>query len=145
MELLLGLSPMSQYDHFANPIMGGWDTAPNNSAAYTAILPPSNIIGEVNMKVASYDSKDPRRRLAMLSSKMNWNLADAAPYQVLNEILWKDAKGPSSRVPELRVSKLAVLDNNEAGIVRLSTRDIKVFVLQDCPRQSSPFEPARPH
>ena len=48
MELLLGLSPMSQYDRFSNPIMGGWDAAPNNSAAYTAILPPQDIIGEVN-------------------------------------------------------------------------------------------------
>lgn len=114
MELLLGLSPMSQYDHFSNPIMGGWDTAPNNSAAYTAILPPQDIIGEVNAKIASYDSKDPRVRLAILSSKMNWKVADAAPYQLLNEVLWKDAKGPNSKMPAPRVSKLTVVDKNKA-------------------------------
>ena len=68
MELLLGLSPMSQYDHFANPIMGGWDSAPNNDAVYTAILPPKNIIGEVNPSMTSYAPNDPRRRLAELSS-----------------------------------------------------------------------------
>jgi hypothetical protein len=114
-ELLLGLAPMSQYDHFANPIMGGWDAAPNNSAAYTAILPPSNIIGEVNPKIESYASKDPRRRLALLSSKMNWKVADAAPYRILNEILWKDAKGPHSKMPKPRVSKLvAMFDKNKA-------------------------------
>ena len=114
MELLLGLSPMSQYDHFSNPIMGGWDAAPNNSAAYTAILPPPDIIGEVNPPTTSYDSKDPRLRLALLSSRMNWNVADAVPYQILNEVLWKDAKGPNSKMPEPRVSKIAVSDKNKA-------------------------------
>jgi YVTN family beta-propeller protein len=118
-ELLLGLSPMSQYDHFSNPIIGGWDFAPHNSAAYTAILPPSNIIGEVNPKILSYASNDPRLRLALLSSKMNWKVADAAPYRILNEVLWKDAKGPHSKMPKLRVSKLAVLfDKNKARISR---------------------------
>jgi phospholipase C len=113
-ELLLGLSPMSQYDHFSNPIMGGWDAAPNNSAAYAAILPPSDIIGEVNPKILAYNSKDPRRRLALLSSKMNWKVADAAPYRLLNEVLWKDSKGPKSKMPKPRVSKLAMFDKNKA-------------------------------
>jgi YVTN family beta-propeller protein len=113
-ELLLGLAPMSQYDHFANPIMGGWDTAPNNNAAYAAILPPSNIIGEVNPTISSYNSKDPRRRLALLSSKMNWKVADAAPYWLLNEVLWKDAKGPNAKMPKPRVSKLTMFDKNKA-------------------------------
>jgi len=98
-ELLLGLSPMSQYDHFSNPIMGGWDAAPNNSAAYTAILPPPDIIGEVNPNIESYASNNPRLRLAVLSSEMNWESADAAPYQLLNEVLWEDAKGPNSKMP----------------------------------------------
>jgi phospholipase C len=107
-ELLLGLSPMSQYDHFANPIMGGWDTAPNNSAAYAAILPPRDIIGEVNPSIPSYGANDSRRRLAKLSTQMNWSIADAVPYKVLNEILWKDAKGVNSKVPELRAGTLNV-------------------------------------
>jgi len=113
-ELLLGLAPMSQYDHFANPIMGGWDTTPNNNAPYAAILPPRNIIGEMNPSISSYASKDPRRRLALLSSKMNWKVADAAPYWLLNEVLWKDAKGPNAKMPKPRVSKLTMFDKNKA-------------------------------
>jgi hypothetical protein len=99
---------MSQYDHLANPIMGGWDTAPNNRTAYAAILPPKNIIGEMNPSISSYGFNDPRSRLAKLSAKMNWSIADAVPYNVLNEILWKDAKGTNSRVPELRASTITV-------------------------------------
>ena len=114
MELLLGLSPMSQYDRFSNPIMGGWDAAPRNSAAYTAILPPQDIIGEVNPTLSAYNSRDPRLRLAQLSSKMNWKVADAAPYMILNEILWRDAKGPNAKMPKLRVSAFAMFDKNKA-------------------------------
>jgi len=108
MELLLGLSPLSQYDHFANPIIGGWDTAPNNSAKYTAILPPRDIIGEVNPSLTSYALGDPRRRLAEASTRMNWNVADAVPYAILNEMLWKNAKGANAKPPELRFHKLAL-------------------------------------
>ncbi len=106
-ELLLGLSPMSQYDHFASPIIGGWDSSPNNDAEYNAILPPEDIIGEVNPSLTSYRMNNPRRRLAELSSEMNWSVADAVPSRVLNEILWKDAKGMESKAPELRVSEVA--------------------------------------
>ena len=108
LELLLGLSPMSQYDHFSNPILGGWDSAPKNDAAYNAILPPKNTIGAVNPSTTSYAPNDPRRRLAELSSKMNWSVADADPCSVLNEILWKDAKGTGSKMPEPRVSRITV-------------------------------------
>ncbi len=108
MELLLGLSPMSQYDHFTNPILGGWDSAPNNNDAYNAILPSKDIIGEVNPPLTSYAPDDPMRHLAELSSQMNWSVADAAPYNILNEILWKDAKGADSPLPELRASMLNV-------------------------------------
>ncbi|MGA9109959.1 MAG: alkaline phosphatase family protein [Syntrophobacteraceae bacterium] len=113
-ELLLGLSPMSQYDHFSNPIIGGWGFAPDNSAAYTAILPPQEIIGEVNPTLSAYNSRDPRLRLALLSSKMNWKVADAAPYMILNEVLWRDAKGPNAKMPKLRVSAFAMFDKNKA-------------------------------
>jgi hypothetical protein len=35
-------------------------------------------------------------------------VADAAPYAILNEILWKDAKGADSTVPALRSSEVSV-------------------------------------
>lgn len=111
-ELLLGLSPMSQYDALSNPIRYGWDTAPNNNAAYDALLPPLDIIREVNPQTASLDRKDPRRQMAIQSSKMNWKVADAAPHRLLNEIIWKSVKGPNSKSPELQVSKLSFLSGS---------------------------------
>ena len=39
-----------------------------------------------------------------ISSGINWSVADAAPYRVLNEVLWKDAKGPGSAMPAPKVS-----------------------------------------
>ena len=114
-ELLLGVGPMSQYDHFATPIIGGWDSAPHNNATYSAILPAKSIIGQVNPSVASYAPGDPRRQLAELSSDMNWKVADAAPYDVLNQVLWADVKGADSARPELRESTLAVPGVQQAG------------------------------
>ncbi len=108
MELLLGLSPMSQYDHYANPILGGWDSSPGNKDVYTAILPPKEMIGEMNPGLGSYPASSQLRRLAELSSTMNWSVADAAPYSLLNEILWKDARGVFATVPDLRFSGLNV-------------------------------------
>lgn len=106
MELLLGLSPMSQYDAYSNPIMGGWDSGPNNGSSYDAILPALKYVGAVNPPPSAYDKKDPRRRLAELSSSMNWKVCDAAPCQTLNEILWKHARGPDAEMPEPRSSAI---------------------------------------
>jgi DNA-binding beta-propeller fold protein YncE len=114
MELLLGLSPMSQYDHFANPIMGGWDSALSNDDVYSAILPAKDIIGEVNPSITSYEFNDPRRHLAELSSEMNWGVADAADYDILNEILWKDAKDIDATMPEPRGSGMTVPGGQQA-------------------------------
>ena len=51
---------------------------------------------------------DPRRRLAELSSDMNWKVADAVPYDVLNQVLWADMKGTDSKMPEPRETTLVV-------------------------------------
>jgi YVTN family beta-propeller protein len=108
MELLLGLSPMSQYDKFCNPILGGWDSAPNNDAAFSAILPPKETIGGVNPSMSSYAPNDPRRHLAELSHDMDWSRADADPYNVLNDVLWKDARGTGAKMPEPRATGITV-------------------------------------
>ena len=108
MELLLGLSPMSQYDHFAAPIMGGWDIAPNNADGYTAILPPKQIIGEVNPSLQSYKSNDPLLHLAKVSAGLNWSVADSVHCTVLNEILWKTANGADSKMPEPQFVNIAL-------------------------------------
>jgi len=96
-------------------MLGGWDTAPNNIAKYTAVLPPAEIIGEVNPTTASPDPKDPRRLLAIQSSQMNWKVAGTAPYRLLNEIIWIGVKGPHSKMPEPRVSNLTFLNRKHPG------------------------------
>jgi hypothetical protein len=106
MELLLGLSPMSQYDAFANPILGGWDTAPDNAAPYSAILPARSIIAEMNPTLTSLGRSDPRRRLAEACSKMNFQVEDSVPTQLLNEALWQSVKGAGAKAPTLRSSDL---------------------------------------
>ncbi|MFH0802710.1 MAG: alkaline phosphatase family protein [bacterium] len=109
MELLLGLPPMSQYDNFANPIMEGWDSAPNNNAPFDAILPAKNIIGALNPPPSAYKRNDPRRRLALLCAKMNFRIEDAAPVGLLNEAIWMSVKGPNSKMPKPRFNELQCL------------------------------------
>lgn len=62
----------------------------------------------MNPSTTSYAPNDPRRRLAELSTEINWSIADADPYKVLNEILWKDAKGTGSKMPEPRESGITI-------------------------------------
>jgi hypothetical protein len=45
---------------------------------------------------------------------MNWSVADADPCSVLNEVLWKDAKGAGSKIPKLRVSRITVPGGQQA-------------------------------
>ena len=105
-ELLLGLSPMSQYDAIAGPILD-WDTAPGNSASYTAALPSVSIISEINPSLNALNRSDPRRRLAALSSRMDFEHPDSAPARLLNEILWKSVKGAQAKMPAPKRSLIA--------------------------------------
>lgn len=98
-EMLLGLPPMCQYDAIAAPIMN-WDVAPNNDPPYTAILPPGKIIGETNPKEGEKTPISPEQADLMERSKrMNFEVADKAPADELNEIIWKMTKGMDAKVP----------------------------------------------
>jgi phospholipase C len=110
-ELLLGLTPMSQYDALADPIMGGWDAAPNNNAPYAAILPAKSIVSAMNPSLKKLGSNDPRRPLAETMSRMNFDVADAVPSQILNEAIWQSVKGPDSTMPEPRTNELIGLED----------------------------------
>jgi hypothetical protein len=114
MELLLGLGPMSQYDAFANPIVGGWDQSPANDAPYSAILPAKTIISEMNPTLNALGKSDPRRRLAELCSQMNFKVEDAVPSHILNEALWQSVKGPGAKAPALRSNQLPGLGRTES-------------------------------
>ncbi len=97
-ELLLGLPPMCQYDATAQPILN-WDTAPNNDAAYEAILPPEAVIRERNPSVNEVKPVSPEARLMKRSMEMDFANADKAPADELNDIIWKTVKGWDAEQP----------------------------------------------
>lgn len=99
MELVLGLGPMCQYDAFASPIMN-WNDRPDNNAPYTAILPPAEPFAQINPKINKATPISPEARLGKLSSEMDFDHADAAPADLLTEIIWKSVKGYESVMPK---------------------------------------------
>jgi DNA-binding beta-propeller fold protein YncE len=98
-ELLLRLAPMSQYDAAATPL-GNWDTAPNNNEAFDAHPAAPSIMGQVAAR--RIDPDDPMHALALASEKLDFSHEDAAPAQVLNDIIWKSVRGADSVMPSPR-------------------------------------------
>lgn len=103
MEQLLGLPPMSQYDAVASTILD-FDTAPVNAAPFSATLPATSLIAEINPTQAALAPRDPRRALVKLSDAMDFVHPDSAPSGLLNQILWKSVKGAASRMPVPRTA-----------------------------------------
>jgi YVTN family beta-propeller protein len=101
MELILGLPAMSQYDAVATPIRD-WDSAASNDDPYAAILPDESIIAQHNLSLDLLAPTDPRRKLALLSDKMDFTHPDSAPAQELNQILWQTVKGVGTVSPTPR-------------------------------------------
>src|SRR5436305_5419516 len=88
MELLLGLSPMSQYDAAATPMYASFGTEPD---ATPFTLVPAQV---------SLDERNTEKSVgAQLSKKMDFSDLDLAPMHLLNEILWKSVKGADSTMP----------------------------------------------
>jgi hypothetical protein len=65
-------------------------TAEKNLDPYTAIV-PSVRLDDMNPPVTALQGRE--RWAAVESAKMNWNDIDDVPTDVLNRILWGDAKG----------------------------------------------------
>ena len=82
-ELLLGLPPMSAYDAGALPL-AVFGKTPSNSAPYEAVLPPSDILAEVNTKASPG---------AQESALLNPLKEESEPDEKLNFILWRALKG----------------------------------------------------
>jgi hypothetical protein len=101
MELLLGLKPLSQYDAVADPILD-WDSAANNLEAFTATMPPKQLIAKMNPQTTGLAPTDPRVHMADASEAMDFSHADAAPARELDEITWKLVKGIDAPMPKLR-------------------------------------------
>jgi YVTN family beta-propeller protein len=82
MELILGVSPMSQYDAAATPMWRCFDTIPKASD-YT--FRPSNVsLNEKNVAVNKWQQQ---------SEKFNLAKEDAVPDLEFNEVLWHAIKG----------------------------------------------------
>jgi hypothetical protein len=79
-ELLLGLSPMSQYDAIAAPF-DVFDKTPSNVEPYDAILPERSILSERNAKTAY--------RAAYSAKYIEMNGERSGPDEQLNDILWR--------------------------------------------------------
>lgn len=100
-ELLAGLKPLCQFDAVADPIIN-WDTHPSNAAPYVAALPAKEIIAERNPEASKLRKRDPRRKMAESSDKMDFSHADAAPADEVNKIVWQTVKGATSKKPAPR-------------------------------------------
>jgi hypothetical protein len=87
-ELILGLPPMSQYDAAAIPMYRSFQTKPDLRPfdARPARVPTD----ERNASTAWG---------AEASAKMDFDEADEAPDQELNEIIWRSVRGADSPMP----------------------------------------------
>ncbi len=87
MELILGLSPMTQYDEHATPMLATFATKPDFTP-FTCLPPKIDITTRNPQKGA----------LVELSNKLDWSEFDKADPDTLNYILWKSLK-PGQAMP----------------------------------------------
>jgi YVTN family beta-propeller protein len=90
-ELILGLSPMSQYDAAAIPLWRSFTPIPDESAFNH--LPAQVDITEKNMAT---------NKLSKKSAAFNFTKEDAVNDAEFNEVVWKGIKGINSIVPSPR-------------------------------------------
>jgi DNA-binding beta-propeller fold protein YncE len=92
-ELILGLTPMSQYDAAATPMHAAF-TGTGNLAAYRR--------SDARVPL---DEKNPTNAFGAIASlHMNFSEADRTPEILLNEIIWRSVKGAHSPMPPPRRS-----------------------------------------
>ncbi|HTJ14982.1 MAG TPA: bifunctional YncE family protein/alkaline phosphatase family protein [Dinghuibacter sp.] len=87
-ELILGMSPMSQYDAAATPMWRSFAGSPD-ATGYTA-LPEQVSLDEKNMAVTAWSRR---------SEQMDFTREDRVPDRVFNEILWNGLRGTPLPAP----------------------------------------------
>ncbi|MFN2571151.1 MAG: bifunctional YncE family protein/alkaline phosphatase family protein [Gemmatimonadales bacterium] len=106
-ELMLGLPALSMFDLVATDMRASFiePSASPDVAPYTALEPRQSLY-EVNQRVGAITGPQApaRRRAARASSSMNFRDPDAAPTELLNRILWHDARGWSTAYPAVQHS-----------------------------------------
>ncbi len=91
MELILGISPLTQFDAQAQPMIASFSAKPNFQP-YDAVTPTQSVT-EVNTALSP---------LAQASAKLALEDADEAPTGVLNAAIWKSVRGANSQIPAPR-------------------------------------------
>ncbi len=103
MELILGLSPMTQFDAAATPMIAAFQDTPN-LAPYKSVVPKQPL--DTMNTILSYKAK--------LSNGLNLARADAVDERVFNDIIWHAVKGENTPMPALKLSTRANPLNLEA-------------------------------
>jgi YVTN family beta-propeller protein len=88
MELILGMSPMSQYDAAATPMWRCFSATPDTTG-YTA-LPEQVDLNDKNTAVSIWSKR---------SEQMDFTREDRVPDRAFNEILWEGLKGTPLPAP----------------------------------------------
>ena len=96
MELMLGLPPMNQMDATATPMFDCFTNTPD-FAAFEAVT--NNVpLDEMNSPLKNLFGAQARKD-AVVSSRLPLDKPDQCPEDVLNQILWRAAKGSSVAYP----------------------------------------------
>ncbi|MEU9214136.1 bifunctional YncE family protein/alkaline phosphatase family protein, partial [Streptomyces sp. NPDC048415] len=90
-ELVLGLSPMTQFDAYATPMVNSF-TAKPDAGAYDAVKPSTDLaaVNTVNSPMAK------------VSGKQDLTKEDQIDERTFNEAIWKSVRGKASVMPEPR-------------------------------------------
>ncbi len=91
-ELVLGMPPMSQYDAAAHPMFNSFTMNPDYSP-FTVLQPLIDIYAKNQDGAYGQDIMD----------RMNFNVADAVPARLFNEIVWKAIKGTDMPAPRYSI------------------------------------------
>ena len=97
-ERMLGLPTMSIFDLISDDMRNSFQMTPDD-APYTAVEPKQSIY-QVNPSLSALTGA--RRKAAIESKKMDFDVPDDVPSQTLNRILWHDARGWKTPYPEVR-------------------------------------------
>jgi YVTN family beta-propeller protein len=88
MELILGMPPMTQYDAAATPMFRCFSNTAD--ARIFNVIKPNIDLTEKNIVVNKWQE---------ISEKLNFTKEDAAPDEILNNILWAAMRGENSVAP----------------------------------------------
>ena len=104
-ELILGLPTLSLFDLIANDMRASFQDEPDFTP-YDCVVPVQSLFDN-NPPIASLHGA--ARNAAIASSKMRWNIPDAAPVEKLNRILWGMVRGWTEPYPRPRSAVFAPL------------------------------------